>query len=271
MIKILFTRLVWSLKILTAYLDLPVRLVQWTGKSPHPVHPKHLLGDAAQAWYLERLSPGDRVLDIGCANGMHTLACAARCRAVYGFDASPAHLRVARALAAERGVANALFYRGDAEQPYPFQAGTFQMVVFLDVLEHLVQRDAALAEVRRVLAPGGGVLALAVPNRETSWKRLRREAGLFPYADPDHKIEYSLPEIQAELGRHGFVCEQVLPIVYDTPWEWAVHIAGGLSLALYRRLQDWRREQATRRPQESTGFRIVARLVGEAARRESAV
>jgi hypothetical protein len=42
MIKNLVVRGIWFLKILTAYLNLPVRLVQWTGKSKYPVHPKHL-------------------------------------------------------------------------------------------------------------------------------------------------------------------------------------------------------------------------------------
>jgi hypothetical protein len=42
------------------------------------------------------------------------------------------------------------------------------------------------------------------------------------------------------------------------PWEWAIRHRWN-SLSLYRRLQDWRRLGAERRPEESTGFRIIAR------------
>jgi len=50
-----------------------------------------------------------------------------------------------------------------------------------------------------------------------------------------------------------------MPVVLDTPWAGAIDAVGGLSLALYDRLSRWKREAALRRPDESTGFRAVAR------------
>jgi 2-polyprenyl-3-methyl-5-hydroxy-6-metoxy-1,4-benzoquinol methylase len=70
------------------------------------------------------------------------------------------------------------------------QAGEFDLVLFLDVLEHLHSRQGALREIHRALRPGGTLL-VAAPNRDTSWKRRLQAASSFYYTDPDHKIEYT--------------------------------------------------------------------------------
>jgi hypothetical protein len=51
-----------------------------------------------------------------------------------------------------------------------------------------------------------------------------------------------------------------MPVVYDTPWAGIIDAVGGLSLGLYTRLSRWKRAVALRRPDESTGFRVVARI-----------
>jgi hypothetical protein len=97
------------------------------------------------------------------------------------------------------------------------------------------------------------------PNRETSWRRRLRQAGLDAYSDPDHKVEYSRAEFLAELANGGFRVEgELMPVVYDTPWAGCVDALGGISLRLYARLARWKREAALRYPEESTGFQAVA-------------
>lgn len=238
---------------------LGVRLVHWTGKRPYPIHPKHLVDHPWHDWCLPYLSPADRVLDVGCANGAHLVRAATRCRSIVGFDYDLAQLPIAARSIRERGLRNARVFAWDITGDFPFQAGTFEAALFLDVIEHLVPRVDVLREIRRVLRDDGRLL-VSGPNRETRWRRTLREAGLFSYSDPDHKIEYTREEFLAELAAAGFEPDgPVMPVVLDTPWAGAIDAAGGVSLRLYDRLSRWKREAAVRRPEESTGFRVVAR------------
>ncbi|MFQ6100772.1 MAG: class I SAM-dependent methyltransferase [Anaerolineae bacterium] len=237
-----------------------MRLTRWTGKSSVYIHPKHLAGlDAGHHWYTEHLEPGDVVLDVGCGSGAHALRAAKRCRLVVGFDYDGRQLATGQQLVARQGVKNLRLLEANAEDGFPFAEGTFDQVLFLDVLEHLRRRQAALREIGRVLRDGGTVF-LAAPNRETSWKRRLEAAGLFHYSDPDHKIEYSREELEAELEEGGFRVEgEFVPIVYDTPWAGLIDFIGGFSLAAYRRLSRWKREAVQQHPQESTGWQVMCR------------
>jgi len=236
-----------------------VRLVRYTGKSPYFVHPKHLVDTPWHDWYAEHLRAGDVVLDVGCANGAHTLVAATRVRRVFGLDYDPRQLAVAGATARARAIGNAHFFAWDVTTRFPFADGSVDAALFLDVIEHLHPRVAVLREIRRVLRPDGRLL-VSGPNRDSSWRRTLRAAGLFAYSDPDHKIEYSRDEFVAELAAGGFVpASPLMPAVYDTPWAGPIDAVGGLSLGLYRRLSRWKREVALRHPEESTGFQLLAR------------
>lgn len=237
-----------------------VRLTKWTGKSGVYIHPKHLAGlDAEHHWFTEYLEPEDVVLDVGCGNAAHALQATGRCRLAVGFDYDERQLAIGQHLIAEQGVRNLCLLKASAEGSFPFADGTFDKALFLDVLEHLHQRQVALREIRRVLSDSG-ILFLAVPNRETSWKRRLQAADLFYYSDPDHKIEYSQEELKTELAEGGLCVEgEFMLVVYDTPWAGLIDFVGGLSLRAYRRLSRWKREAAQRHPQESTGWRLRGR------------
>jgi len=236
---------------------LAIRLTRWTGKSREYVHPKHLLGDTSEHyWYLDHLLSGARLLDVGCGNGMHTLKAARRCAEVAGIDGDLASLGVARRTAERLGMTNAVFAAANLEEGLPVLAARFDLVLCLDLLEHVYKRDLVLTEIRRVLKPSG-VLLLAVPNRATAWKRRLERAGLPFYSDPDHKIEYTLDELRAELGRNGFTIRSLHSSVYDMPLVGLIDIVGGVSLRLYRRLTTVRRRLARRYPADDAGFFVV--------------
>src|ERR1700730_3790801 len=112
---------------------------------------------------LANLKPGESVLDIGCGSG--ALAIAAKQRGgsagrVYGLDASREMLARAGRKANKAG-AEVVFKNGIAEI-LPFPDGQFDAVLSTVMLHHLGRkaRQQCAYEVRRVLKPGGRVLAV---------------------------------------------------------------------------------------------------------------
>jgi ubiquinone/menaquinone biosynthesis C-methylase UbiE len=112
---------------------------------------------------LANLKPGESVLDIGCGTG--TLAIAAKQRVgrsgrVYGIDASPE--MVARATRKATKAAAEVFFENGIAELLPFPDGQFDAVLSTVMLHHLGRkaRQQCAHEVRRVLKPGGRVLAV---------------------------------------------------------------------------------------------------------------
>lgn len=110
------------------------------------------------------LTPSDRVLEIGCATGEHTIMLARGCREVVGLDLAPTAIERARSRAEREGVANAIFTIGNAADLSRWSAGSFDKVAAIDFVEHVDDKTlgAVFGEVRRVLDPGGR-LAIFTP------------------------------------------------------------------------------------------------------------
>ncbi|CAL9580554.1 class I SAM-dependent methyltransferase [Streptomyces sp. enrichment culture] len=110
------------------------------------------------AYLLGELRPGLDVLDVGCGPGTITADLAVRVAPgrVTAVDASAGVLEQARAVAAERGVANVGFEVADAHA-LDFADGSFDVVHAHQVLQHVGDPVGALREMRRVCRPGGVV------------------------------------------------------------------------------------------------------------------
>ena len=112
--------------------------------------------DQEAAFFLPHLRPGMQVRDVGCGPGSITLGLAEVVAPgeVVGIDIQPSQVQRARDLACERGIANVRFEVGDGTR-LPFPDHSFDAVFAHAVLLHLSEPVRALAEMRRVLRPGG--------------------------------------------------------------------------------------------------------------------
>lgn len=114
------------------------------------------------------VAPGERVLDMGCGAGRHAFDLYRRGARVVAFDHDAAELAAVEAMltamarAGEAAPGGAATCRGDAAH-LPFADGHFDRVVAAEVLEHLPDDGGAIAELARVLRPGG-TLAVSVPR-----------------------------------------------------------------------------------------------------------
>jgi SAM-dependent methyltransferase len=127
--------------------------------------------------FQEAVGRGKRVLDLGCRSGALTRHFLEG-NTVVGVDIDPAALEKAAALGIEPVQAN-------VEEPLPFGDASFDAVVAGELLEHLQLPDALVAEIRRVLRPGGALVG-SVPNAYRVLNRIRFLRGLPPERDPTH-------------------------------------------------------------------------------------
>src|SRR5207244_2184354 len=168
------------------------------------VHAKHRL-TGYHDFFLERIRPGESVLDVGCGKGelAHDLAFRGGAR-VTGIDVSPVSLAIAR----ERFAAPGLdFAEGDVLTWRPEQS--FDVVVLSNVLEHIADRVALLRQLLQSVRPQR--VLIRVPSSERDWTvPLRRELGLTYFSDPTHETEYTLDQLRDELGEAGLELREVV-------------------------------------------------------------
>jgi SAM-dependent methyltransferase len=154
--------------------------------------------DLDRFWDALRLRPGARVLDAGCGSGQIAIALADRGARVTGVDLSPEMIRRAAAHASARRVA--VDWRvGDLSRlDEPF--AVFDAIVARVALQFVPEVPAALREFRRVLRPGGRLLA-SVPGAlspiyRASWMRH------LPGGDPgnNYLLPWELDNLLIEQG-----------------------------------------------------------------------
>ena len=127
------------------------------------------------------------LLEIGCGAG-GLLKELSQTSVAYGMDVETESMKYCRKRGLER------LCLGDAAA-LPYRSEQFDAVVCVDVLEHLDDDRAALADIYRVLKPGGRLLA-TVPAFQWLWSR--RDVQLH------HKRRYTLAELRERVAAAGF-------------------------------------------------------------------
>jgi SAM-dependent methyltransferase len=116
------------------------------------------LTPAVAHFYWERLRGARRVLDVGCGSGALGALKPADAE-VHGLEISPV------LVAGLTGYASGRVWDLNEDEPFPFSDGYFDAVVAKDILEHLQRPWRTVAEIHRVLRPGGLAMASVVSFR----------------------------------------------------------------------------------------------------------
>ena len=177
---------------------------------PERFEPASMRGELTEAEHLvryawaSRLAPGRRVLDAGCGLGYGSkMLRRAGAAEVVGVDVAATVVEAASA-GEEPGLEFAVGDVGDLR----FEDGRFDLVVCLEVIEHVQDQRRVIGELVRVLAKGG-ILVVSSPNR----------ASYVP-GNPHHVHEYLPHELHAALAeslehvrlwrQHNWICSAIL-------------------------------------------------------------
>lgn len=151
-------------------------------------------------FFIARIRPGERVLDIGCGIGALAYNVAEEASShVLAIDQNMHNIAQARRRHAHPRVNYCI---GDVLRDLPDK--TFDVVILSNVLEHLAERSAFLRRVHQVARPSR--FLIRVPLFERDWRvPLKRELGVEWRLDSTHETEYTLESFNEEMAAAGLV------------------------------------------------------------------
>ena len=171
--------------------------------------------------YLPRDGAGLRAIDVGCGTGHHVKDLAARGLDVTGIDGSAEMLEEAR-----RSNPSTQLHQADVAA-LPFSDESFDLALCVEVLRYLPDPSTCIAEMARVLRPGGICLATAAPLFSINgYALVNRLAVHAPIGDLVRlKQFFTTPsELERRFQRAGFA-EVRVHGVYAGPLNWVEHLA----------------------------------------------
>ena len=171
----------------------------------------HELAGGVLEWLAAK--SGEKILDLGCGDGQLTKRIAATGADVLGVDASPDMVRAAR----DRGVVADV---GDAEQ-LSYADKTFDAVFSNAALHWVRNQEAMIAEIDRVLKPGGRFVAEMGGHGNIAAIRVALMAVLarHGYGDLEDGVNYypTAESYALRLEEHGFRVQRIALIPRPTP------------------------------------------------------
>jgi len=183
---------------------------------------------------VAELREGETVLDLGSGGGIDVLLSAKRVGPTgraFGLDMTEEMLALALRNAAEAGVGNAIFLKGEMEA-IPLPAGSVDVVISNCVLNLSTDKPAVFAEMARVLRPGGriGISDIVAEDRLSPEERAERGSFVGCIAGALSKGEYEaalaaagFEDIGVEFthemldGMHGAIVKAVRPAAMREP------------------------------------------------------
>jgi len=183
-------------------LELDGRLYERQGKTAvvygKGIHVKHRL-TGYHDFFVKNIHPGERILDIGCGNGIlsHAMVSRVRDTVVTGMDRDRNKIDFAMRRYRHPGLK---FICGDALKEIPHEI--FDVITLSNVLEHLEPRVEFLKTVVGLTKPKR--LIIRVPLFERDWRvPLKKELGIDYRLDRSHCIEYTAETFSGELQQAG--------------------------------------------------------------------
>jgi SAM-dependent methyltransferase len=172
-----------------------------------PEDPEPWEWERRKALLLAAARPGERVLDLGCGAGRFVAALRDAGAEAVGVELAQAALERARA-----NVPGADLRLVEPDGSLPLEHGSVDLVWCSEVLEHVADTEHVLLELRRVLRPGGRLLA-TVPFHGRVKAALIGLLRFDQHFDPlgQHLRFYTRSSLQATLERSGFDAVRVRP------------------------------------------------------------
>lgn len=152
---------------------------------------------------IEKLSPNERLLDVGCGTGYFIDYCKQNGWQVNGVEPND----LARSQAEEK--TNIKIQQDLAEVK-----GSFGVITLWHVLEHLPNLEETLNQLKSILAPGG-VLIIAVPNFEAYEATTFKEYWA-AYDVPRHLYHFNLKSVQSLTKKNGLKIARTYPMKLDS-------------------------------------------------------
>lgn len=235
-----------------------IHMMKILGRSPKPIHPKHLYDKHRnQEWNLYNFQ-NKRFLDVGSGNGSEMLrALEAGASIAVGLEKDHDAIELAR-LRLSGKEEHYQILEIDLEQVTLEFDQKFDFINFTNVLEHIHNRQALLQELTKVL-DDDGVMLISIPNKDTTWKKVQRKFGVDSRDDADHKIEYDMQLLSAELEAAGLKLGELHPIVLSAPVNGMIALTAIVSPWIYIKLQALKRNLVKNRLDQSIGWIFFVR------------
>jgi len=169
-----------------------------------------------ESWLARKTAggPAETALDLGCGDGSNFFWLSKYAHTLYGSDYNLMRLR----RASEKNIAE-LVFMADATD-YPAETGSFDIIYFNHVLEHIPDDAAALKEACRILRDDG-MLVLGIPNEGAAFWRLAYKLQPDILKSSDHVHFYTAPDIEQKCTAAGFRILETHHIGWGVP-HWAL-------------------------------------------------